>query len=354
MTVDRLTDGPILGPMPELVWNCPFLGPVKWAEKDVFNPSALVKDGLVHLIFRAEDKVGRFAGVSRIGLATSLDGITFEVRPDPIFCPEPGPFEEQEWEGGCEDPRVVESPGGGYVMTYSAFNGSSCRLYVATSPDLVTWTRHGHAFGPDMDDQWSKSGAILTEFREGRLIAKKVGGQYWMHYGEGTILAATSDDLIRWTPVRDQLMKTTLCDFSTTPATYRQVHHPPTHRVVVGPRRGGFDSLLAEPGPGGVWTPEGIHLLYNGSNLAEGGSPDHPPFAYSAGYAILDPEDPTRVIHRDRRSCLWAERDYEKKGQLANIIFIQGLAFHQGRWLLYHGAGDSLIGVASPSLPLPR
>jgi predicted GH43/DUF377 family glycosyl hydrolase len=340
--------------MPDLVWNCPFLGTVRWAEKDVFNPSAVVKDGKVHLIFRAEDQVGRFAGVSRIGLATSADGIAFDVHPEPVFFPEPGPHEAQEWEGGCEDPRVVEAPDGGYVMTYSAFNGISCRLYVATSPDLRIWTKHGHAFGPEMDDQWSKSGAILTELNQGRLTAKKVAGQYWMHYGEGNIFAATSSDLIRWTPVRDHLMKATHGDFSTTPATYSHEFHPPTDRVVVGPRVGGFDSLLAEPGPGGVWTPEGIHLLYNGSNRAEEGSPDHPPLAYSAGYVVLDPSDPTRVIHRDRDSFLWAERDYEVSGQLKNIIFIQGLVFHQGRWLLYHGAGDSRIGVCSPDLPLPR
>ena len=58
-----------------------------WEEKDVFNPAAVVKDGLVHLIYRAEDTVGRFAGTSRIGLATSRDGLHFERRPQPVLFP---------------------------------------------------------------------------------------------------------------------------------------------------------------------------------------------------------------------------------------------------------------------------
>jgi hypothetical protein len=50
-----------------------------------------------------------------------------------------------EWPGGCEDPRVVESPHGGFVATYTAFNGKVPTVFVATSDDLRRWTKHGPA-----------------------------------------------------------------------------------------------------------------------------------------------------------------------------------------------------------------
>jgi predicted GH43/DUF377 family glycosyl hydrolase len=56
-----------------------------WEAKDVFNPTAIVKDDKIHLLYRAEDSEGSFAGTSRIGLAISTDGLHFERMPRPIF-----------------------------------------------------------------------------------------------------------------------------------------------------------------------------------------------------------------------------------------------------------------------------
>ena len=62
-------------PSSDLAFDCPVSGQrTAWAAKDVFNPGAVVHDGRVHLLVRAEDREGRYAGVSRIGLATSDDG----------------------------------------------------------------------------------------------------------------------------------------------------------------------------------------------------------------------------------------------------------------------------------------
>ena len=54
---------------PELTFHCPVTDrTIGWAAKDVFNPGAVVHDGRVHLLVRGEDREGRYAGVSRIGL----------------------------------------------------------------------------------------------------------------------------------------------------------------------------------------------------------------------------------------------------------------------------------------------
>ena len=71
------------------VFHCPILNrDVKWDEKDVFNPAAVVREGKVYMIFRAEDKIGKHAGTSRLGLAVSDDGLHFTKSKEPIFFPD--------------------------------------------------------------------------------------------------------------------------------------------------------------------------------------------------------------------------------------------------------------------------
>ncbi len=160
--------GTLLAARPDLRFRCPVSGQdVAWAAKDVFNPGAVVHEGRVHLLVRAEDEVGRYAGVSRIGLAISNDGLHFDLEPEPVLFPDNDAWQAWEWPGGCEDPRVVESPDGGFVCLYTAFNGTHGGLFVATSPDLRRWTKHGPAFGGTAHAKnWAKSGFIVIEMRD--------------------------------------------------------------------------------------------------------------------------------------------------------------------------------------------
>ena len=160
---------PLLRETSNARFDCPVSGqPVAWAAKDVFNPGAVVHDGRVHLLVRAEDRVGRYSGVSRIGLAVSDDGMTFDLEPEPVLFPADDRWQAWEWPGGCEDPRVVEAPDGGFVCTYTAFDGKNGALFVATSPDLRAWTKHGPAFaGTPYAKRTSKSGSIVTRSSTG-------------------------------------------------------------------------------------------------------------------------------------------------------------------------------------------
>jgi predicted GH43/DUF377 family glycosyl hydrolase len=131
---------PCLTPSPTALFDCPVRGEtVRWEEKDVFNPAAVVRDGKVYLLYRAEDTVGRHADTSRIGLAESDDGLAFRRRPTPVLYPDHDAMHEYEWEGGCEDPRIVEDDAGTYYLTYTAYDGRTARLAVATSRELVQW-----------------------------------------------------------------------------------------------------------------------------------------------------------------------------------------------------------------------
>lgn len=302
--------------------------PVKWEEKDVFNPAVVVRRGKLYLLYRAQDRVGRPGGTSRIGLAVSDDGYRFTRRSAPVLYPAGDAQRKLEWEGGCEDPRVVEDERGVYYMTYTAYDGRTARLMVATSADLVHWIKHGEAFADAYNGRysrsWSKSGSIVSRYLGGRIVATKVNGKYWMYWGDHDIWAATSDDLIHWAPVEAVSAL----------------------KVVVAPRSGHWDSQLVESGPPAMITKEGILLIYNGMNRRADGDSSLPEGMYGGGQVLLDRNDPTKVVKRLDRFFIHPDKPYEITGQVGQVCFVEGLADFKGRWLLYYGTADSRIAVA--------
>jgi predicted GH43/DUF377 family glycosyl hydrolase len=348
-------EGDVVTRQPDLTFSCPVSErSVAWAAKDVFNPGATVLDGRVHLLVRAEDDRGRFSGTSRLGLASSDDGMSFALDPTPVLFPDDR-WQAWEWPGGCEDPRVVTSPDGGFVCTYSAFDGKSPTLFVATSDDLRTWHKHGPAFADTAAARRSsKSGAIVTTMRDGRLEATRIDGRYWMYWGEGVCFAATSDDLVHWQPLEHDATGDRYLSYES-PAADRagaspwRVHRVPGQSVLrplLFPRPGRFDSLLVEPGPPALLTDDGIVLIVNGANHPTRGDPASPAFAYQPGQVLFDPCDPASCIARPTEPFLRVGVGDETGGQVDNVCFAQGLVPFGAEWLLYLGRADSTIGCA--------
>ena len=315
---------PVLVPG-DLEFDCPIVGkPVKWEKKDVFNPAAVVREGRVYLLYRAEDLIGRHAGTSRIGLAVSDDGFTFTKRAEPVLYPEDDSLKVYEWEGGIEDPRVVEKDDGTYVMTYTAYDGKTARLLVATSKDLINWEKHGTVLQGRYKDIWSKSGAIVARRHGSRIVAEKINGRYWMYFGDTDLFMAVSEDLTRWTPVLEN----------------------GELKSVLQPRKHYFDSRLVESGPYALITERGIVLIYNGMNAEQDGDASVAKGAYCAGQVLFDKTDPTRVIDRLERSFMRPDKDYEISGQVNQVCFLEGMVPFKDKWLLYYGTADSKIAVA--------
>jgi len=328
------TVNPVLVPGASTFFDPLQRGPVRWEEKDVFNPAIVVRRGKLYLLYRAQDKP---AGTSRIGLAVSDDGYHFTRRPIPVLYPAEDAQKTLEWEGGCEDPRVVQDERGIYYMTYTAFDGRTARLVVATSADLVHWTKQGSAFADAYNGKysrtWSKSGSIVSRYLGGRIVATKINGKYWMYWGDQDIWVATSDDLIHWTPLRRR------SDSALT--------------VVLAPRARHWDSDLVESGPPAMITKEGILLIYNGKNRGADGDSSLPEGMYGGGQVLLDKNDPTRVLRRLDHNFIRPDRPYEITGQVGQVCFLEGLADFKGRWLLYYGTADSRIAVAvGPDKPM--
>jgi predicted GH43/DUF377 family glycosyl hydrolase len=315
-------------------FDCPVSHkPVTWEANDTFNPAAIVKDGKIYVFYRAEDMFGKGIGgrTSRIGLAESSDGIHFTRRAEPVLFPAEDDQKANEWPGGCEDPRIVEREDGTYVMAYTQWNRQVPRLAIATSKDLIHWTKHGPAFatahGGRFKDQASKSGSILTRLAGDRLITAKIDGKYIMFGGESPAYLCTSDDCIAWTPVlNDKGGKTN----------------------TFAPRQGTFFSLLTEPGPPALLTDQGIVLMYNGKNAAgANGDQRFNAGVYAAGQVLIDPKNPAKALDWLKVPFFRPMLPYEASGQYAaGTVFIEGLVHFQKKWFLYYGCADSRVSVA--------
>lgn len=326
---------PVIRPIEESEFFCPMRKAiVKWEESDVFNPAATVKDGKIVVLYRAEDNSASGIGkrTSRIGYAESADGITMERRKEPVLYPADDKNKQHEWSGGCEDPRVAMTEDGLYVMLYTAWNRDIAQLSVATSRDLINWEKHGLAFGKAHNGRfvntWSKAAAPLTKIKDGKIVLEKINGEYFIYWGEHAVYAATSSNLIDWTPIlneKDEL------------------------QTVIETRKGYFDSDLTECGPPALVTKHGIVLIYNGKNGKHGvnGDPNYAESTYTGGQLLLDPKNPTKVLDRLDKPFYYPLADFEKSGQYKDgTVFLEGLAYLNRKLYMYYGTADSQLAVA--------
>ena len=326
---------PIITPNPSNQFDCPMQDKkIGWEESDVFNPAATVKDGKIYVLYRAEDNSATGIGkrTSRIGLAESEDGIHMKRRKTPVMYPDKDNMKEYEWEGGCEDPRVTMTEDGLYVMAYTSWNRKVARLCIATSHDLVKWEKHGPAFAKAYNgrfkDIFCKSGSMVTTIKDGKQVLTKIDGKYFMYWGEHAVYAATSDDLVNWTPILDE--KNELA-------------------TVIKPRPQYFDSALTECGPPAILTDKGIVLLYNGKNQTNDSKRDKrfTAGAYCAGQILTDPKEPMKVLQRLDVPFFRPMASFAKSGQYVDgTVFIEGLVFFKNKWYLYYGCADSQVSVA--------
>jgi predicted GH43/DUF377 family glycosyl hydrolase/dienelactone hydrolase len=290
-TWTRASDAPIVSPQG-----------TTWESAGTFNPDVVLHNSRIVMLYRAQDT----PGTSRLGYAESKDGIHFTRRPEPVLSPET----DYEKDGGVEDPRLQKF-GDTYYLTYTGYNKKDAQLCLATSGDLIHWERKGvilPAYQGNWNKAWTKSGALVPE---------KIDGKYWM-YWLGTAADKTdqmglsySTDLVHWTEA--------------------------TETPVLPKRPGKFDSRVVEPGPPPILTSTGIVLIYNGAD-------DN--LVYRTGVAVFDSHDPRKVLYRSDAPIFSPEKEWEKVGQVPNVVFVEGMVRLKNRWLFYYGGADKYVGVA--------
>jgi predicted GH43/DUF377 family glycosyl hydrolase len=332
----RPTNAPVITPNPSSVFSDPITNTqVHWEALHTFNPAAVVREGRVVVLYRAEDNSGADAigmHVSRLGLATSADGIHFTRLPEPVFFAAKDAQSSREVPGGVEDPRIVEAPDGTYILTYTQWSRkrSAYSIGIASSSDLIHWKKQGPAFGDTgkYARLHYKSAGIVTQQVSDKLVAARMNGKFWMYWGENPVRLASSSDLIHWKPVEDALG---------------------SPLVLLGNRDGLPDSAFAEVGPPPVLTSEGIIVLYNAKNSDDPkfSDPKLAPGAYSVERAVFDARDPTHLLSQTTSPVFQPELPFERSGQYAaGTTFAEGLVWFHNAWWLYYGCADSFVGVA--------
>ena len=274
----------------------------------VFNPAAAEVGGETVLLARVEDR----RGISHLTVARSANGIDgWAIEREPLLAPEEDVASEQ-W--GFEDARVVWIDElRRWVITCTAYGPAGPGVFLATTEDFTTVERYGVVRPPE-----DKNAALLPYRIDGRwaLLHRpktQFGG------GHGEIHLSRSDDLLSWSAPEQ----------------------------VLQPRTGAWwDSLRIGIGPPPIRTDEGWLLVYHGVKETTAGD------VYRVGLALLDLDDPTRVLRRAPTWILAPVEPYERMGDVPNVVFPCGLVHDEvsDEVRLYYGAADSSICLATSRL----
>lgn len=303
--LERFPENPVIQPKPEHGWE----------SKAVFNPAAIYEDGKVHLVYRAMSE----DNTSVLGYACSKDGFSFDERLDkPIYVPRED-FEQKLVPGGnsgCEDPRLTRL-GDTVYMCYTAFNGKDMPRVALTSIALNDFLSKNW--------KWAKPVLISrphTMDKNAALFPRKIGGKYAVLHRVGTSI---------WLDFVDSL------SFGEEKWLKGNVIMSPRQEQSPAEKIG----ISAPP----IETKWGWLLLYHIVTKRD----DRVHYCVSA--ALLDIDQPTRVIARRKTPLLEPQMPYEKEGQVANVVFPCGAVVINGQLFVYYGGADKVIGVATVTLP---
>jgi len=298
----------------------------EWESGAVFNSSAVIgEDNKVYLLYRAvpkgytrrPDGYGYRNYISRIGCAISEDGIHFSRFQRPIIEP------TDEYDCfGCEDPRVTRLEVNGrrlYFITYTAlsapaYSGHGNRVALASTTDFQTFHKHGVVI-PELED---KDAVLFPGLIKGRIAM--------LHRVLPNIQIVYFDDLEQLLNPQEEFWrryKTSLEDFTVLRPKYE------------------WEARKIGAGPPPIKTEEGWLLIYHGVDAHR---------VYRTGLALLDLEDPLKVVARSPRPVLEPRERYEKQGDVPNVVFPEGAIVKGDTLYLYYGGADKCCCLATAKL----
>jgi len=298
----RFEDNPIISPIPEHAWEA----------RSTFNPAAIYENGKVHLLYRAMSQ----DNTSVIGYASSTDGFHIDERIiHPIYTPREN-FERKMISGGnsgCEDPRLTKIDDKIY-MCYTAYNGSDPPRVALTSIALSDF----------LNKHWNWEKPIIIspsniDDKDACIFPKKINDKYVFFHRIGNDI---------WIDFIDDL------NFSG--GRYLD------GEILFKVRPDKWDNKKIGISAPPIETQKGWLLTYHGIT--------GPGIVYKVGVALLDLNDPRKVLKRLDYPVLEPEMTYEKEGEVKNVVFPSGAVVKDGQLLVYYGGADRVVGVASMSL----
>ncbi len=290
----------------------PILTAADWpyAANTVFNPAATrLADGTTLLLCRVEDR----RGISHLTAARSQNGIrNWQIDPTPTLMPDEGPGSDECW--GIEDPRITFlDEFQSYAVTYTGFAHAGPHVKIAMTKDFVEFERLGSIMPPDDKDA--------------ALFPTRIGGRWALIHRPVSPFQEAADIWISYSP---------------------DLVHWGNHQVLLEARRGAWwDAAKVGLNPPPLRTEEGWLLFYHGVRRHASGS------LYRLGIALLDLEDPTKIIRRGNDWVFGPEEHYERVGDVRDVVFPCGYTLSDDNQSInmYYGAADTSIALAFASIP---
>ena len=306
----RSEENPILIPMSENTWEA----------DGAFNGCPVYDGNKIHFVYRAVSHPQEIGGfelpLSTIGYAVSADGIHFRNRRQFIKP-------EYDWEKfGCEDPRVSRINGKFYIF-YTA---------LSTFPFCAPCIKVGVAITKDFKKIQEKH--LVTPFNSKAmsLFPEKVDGRYAVVLSVNTDLPPTRIAVAYFD--REEQMWS---------STYWEGWYSMLNDNIIPLERSPKDHIEAGAPP--IKTKYGWLLIY--SYIQNYFSP---PAVFGIEAALLDINNPQRIIARTEKPLLVPQEEYEKYGKVPNIVFPTGALVREGMLHLYYGAADTTCAVATCKL----
>ncbi len=264
----------------------------------IFNSAVVPFQGEFAGVFRADNTRRDM----RIHSGKSKDGYHWTIQPEPIRFVNDAEMPPSEY---SYDPRVVWIEDRYYVTWCNGYHGPT--IGIGYTHDFETFCKLENAF--------------LPYNRNGVLFPRKIRGKFAMmsrpsdrgHTPFGDIFYSESPDMEHW-------------------------GH---HRFMMEPK-GGWQSTKVGPGPTPIETDEGWLILYHGVLTSCNG------FVYSFGAAMLDLDEPWRVMYRTGPYLMAPREPYERYGDVPNVVFPCAALVDvaTGRMAIYYGAADTVTGLA--------
>ncbi len=289
--------------------NNPILTASMWPYRvnSVFNAGATVFQNKALLLVRIEDMTGH----SHLCKAVSNDGFTnWKIDKHPTMLPKPDDFPEEIY--GIEDPRIVKlEDGETYAIVYTSFSRSGPLVSLATTTDFESFRRYGVVMPPD-----DKDASLFPRKFNGRwaLLHRPSPSSYLMG---AHIWISYSPDLKYWGDTS----------------------------VLLPARKGSWwDAYKVGLGPPPIETSEGWLIIYHGVRPTAAGS------IYRLGLALLDLDDPSKVIKRCDEWVFGPSEIYETKGDVPYVAFPCGVILKGNDLIMYYGVADTSVAIATASL----
>lgn len=273
----------------------------------VFNPAAAIVDGKTLLLVRVEDH----RGLSHLTVARSENGIDgWEIDSKPTLMPDPVNHPEEIY--GIEDPRITYMDEmGKWAIIYTAFSDSGPLPVLAFTEDFRNFERLGPILPPDNKD------AALFPVKFNRKWAIIHRPAATIHNLKANIWISFSTDLTEWGG----------------------------HEVLMYAREGGWwDAYKIGLSPQPMRVPDGWLIMYHGVRQTS------PRIIYRLGLALLDLEDPKKVLHRSEGYVFGPIEPYERQGDVNDVVFPCGWVVWGDELRIYYGGGDTNVSMASAKL----